>query len=161
MSYKEKKASIVPLFIIVLFNLCFAGEAGPDYKMVIYVVIWSVAEEIIYRGILLGYLIKRGELFGIIVSSSLFAVSHLLNLFGSHNLLYTVLQVIFAFFVGICYAAVTLQYKSLIPCIAAHILTNLTGIYSVGRQIKSEWIVGLGICIVIYAAYGVFLLKKS
>ena len=73
-----------------------------------------MAEEVFFRGILLKRLLPHGILFAAIASSFLFAIQH-----G------VLIQVFYAFFVGLFLCAVTYRY-GLRWAIVIHILNNLT-----------------------------------
>jgi membrane protease YdiL (CAAX protease family) len=78
-----------------------------------------IAEEILFRGILLkGLLEKSGPFTAIIISALLFAVIH----FSSQDF-------ISLFIAAFCYAFLTIKAQSILPAILAHLINNGVTIY--------------------------------
>ena len=50
---------------------------------------------------------------------------YFVNVFSSENGIYILLQVVSSFCVSVCYCAVTIRWGSVLPCILAHIMTNI------------------------------------
>lgn len=93
-------------------------------------VIPPLVEEFMFRGIILGKLRPFGDAFAIFLSSALFAVMH-----GN------IIQIPFAFMVGLALAFITIKSNSLIPAIAVHFLVNFRSVLisiSVDNKIMSE-----------------------
>ncbi len=151
----------IPLLVLPIFNICIQKEITLAFSTIIYMICVSVVEEIFFRGFMLCCLIKKSRLYGIVISSLVFAIFHFVNLFQCQNYIYVILQFICAFVVGICYAAIVVQYHSLLPCLIAHALTNITGIPSVSSVISFKEVLGLGVCIMIYTIYGIVLCRKN
>lgn len=107
-------------FLFNLFGLTLeeafiaATDPGEDAAALFYTAIFApLAEEIIYRGLLLRYLEKYGRVFAILMSAMFFAVMH-----GNPT------QGIFAFLVGILYGYIALEY-SVFWTIFLHMFNNL------------------------------------
>ena len=87
-------------------------------------------EEFFFRGYLLAYLWRkfgtRSKWIGMIVSSLLFGMFHIVNLFQGADLLYTLIQMLCACGVGLCLCVLVLKYKSIFPGIIIHFLINIT-----------------------------------
>ncbi len=122
---------ILPLFLPTLFNLISAQEIRPSFSTLILLSVAAVAEELLFRGFLLSFLSTKGRDMGIVLSSTLFALIHLANI-GELGIQSTLMQVVWAFAAGLFYAALTLRIGSILPCILAHIFTNLTSSFSTG-----------------------------
>src|SRR5699024_252494 len=73
----------------------------------------ALAEEIAFRGFLLGFLRRWGDGFAIVLSSVVFAFSHS-----------TLLQALPAFLSGLAFGYFTLVSRSLWPSVAAHLCYN-------------------------------------
>lgn len=97
-----------------------------DYKVImpsVYALIILIIEEIftglfeefIFRGIILNTLLKKfGIISAIFISSSLFGLTHLINLFDNPNLINdTMAQVFYATFIGIFFGALYLRTKNI------------------------------------------------
>lgn len=80
------------------------------------------SEEYFFRGIILKILKEDGVKYSIIASSILFGLLHASNLLGGANLLYTILQIIYALLFGLVAASIVTLHKSLTPVIIWHFL---------------------------------------
>lgn len=143
-----------PLCVIPLYNILHGTANSIDIAQSLFIAGVSVVEELYFRGFLLNLLSKRSKFNGILLSSGVFALFHAVNLFSSLDLPYTLMQILVAFVVGVCYSAVSVKSGSLIPCMIAHCLTNVTGL-------KCESIgIGLWICLVIHVWYAIWLCRR-
>lgn len=86
----------------------------------------AFVEETLYRGLILNLLLKKGIRAAILTSSLLFSLTHLLNLMGGQDLAATLLQLAYAFLVGLSLALLYVRHKTLLPLIAFHFLHNFT-----------------------------------
>lgn len=80
-------------------------------------IIPALAEEFAFRGIILGKLRKHGDAFAIFTSALLFGMMH-----GN------IVQIPFAFLVGLALAFVTVKANSLLPAIIVHFLNNFISV---------------------------------
>ena len=145
--------NLIPLLLLPGFNLLTAGRIAPDPSAVALMLSAAVTEEVFFRGFLLHFLAKRSKSAGIFLSSILFAAFHLVNLTQGTDPTYTWMQVLCAFAVGLCYSTTAISIGSLLPCIAVHFLTNITG-SSQSSQSGSET-AGLWICILVCICWGI------
>ncbi len=83
-------------------------------------------EETVYRGLILNLMLKKGIHIAVLTSSVLFSLTHLLNLVGGQDLAATLLQLAYAFLVGVSLALLYIRHKTLLPLIAFHFLHNFT-----------------------------------
>lgn len=146
--------SILPLCLLPLCNLLAVEALQISLSFVLLMLCVSIVEELFFRGTLLRFFSKQGPLVGIILSSIFFALFHGVNLLHGANPVYTVLQIACAFAVGTCYGAVMTKYHSILPCIAAHFLTNLTGATNGGQAQPLFWL-----CTAVYMGYGIWLCR--
>ena len=86
-----------------------------------------LAEEVFFRGFLLQYLRRKTFKHPVILSACLFALLHGVNLFSGYNGGYVLLQILLACICGIYWGLLSIRFHSLLPCILAHGLLNLTG----------------------------------
>jgi len=92
----------------------------------------GVFEEVLFRGLILKILLltmghtKKGIIKACLISSVLFGVVHILNIIVVGEYLPVIAQVIYAPFVGVCYAALFLRTKTLWVPILLHGLTNVS-----------------------------------
>lgn len=133
-------------------------------------------EEILFRGFILRFMLKkwgrtrRGIYLAVVLSSVIFGLLHLLNLFmGRRTLLATGSQILYGAFFGVFFTACFLRNRSIWPVIFGHFLFDLCGnldAISVGGrfgQIKEASPEGALIAILFtlpLLLYGLFILRK-
>lgn len=119
-AYLDNRAELTePIYTIYIFMIeCFST---------------AFFEEIIFRGILLILLLqklpknKKGMYMAIIISSLIFGVSHLINLFDGAVLSDTLLQVAYSFLMGLLWATVYVKSKNIWIVILLHASYNFFG----------------------------------
>lgn len=148
--------------ILVLFVLLYASV--------------GFIEEILFRGIILPLMLRkwggtrRGIYMAVLLSSSIFGLLHLINLFaGRRTLLSTVSQIVYGIFFGVYFAAVLLRNRSIWPVIFTHALFDLCGNFeavSVGgtfglvkEATLNNALVSALVCLPLLL-YGLFILRK-
>lgn len=152
----------IPAVIMELVGFA-VGFSNLNIRLILVVLFFTLAvgfaEEIYFRGFILKALEVKGIKKAILISSVIFGVTHLGNLIGGANVLYTVIQVIFAFVFGIVFAEVFYLTKSLIPVILWHFLHDFTSIIQKDPNIN-ELIVFAAIQTVILIIYAVYMWKR-
>lgn len=148
---------LAPLALMPALNLILTAGSGAAVGLSALLTALCVAavEEIFFRGFLLSFFGRRGLLPGALLSSALFAAMHLANLFSDFDRSYVLLQVLCAGASGLLYCGVAAASKSLLPCIAAHFLTNATA-FGASHDAAAPWL----ICVGIYIVYGIWLCRK-
>ena len=155
----------IPLWFFSCLNL-FSGFR-PDYPMpgLIYAAVSMAlvgfAEELIFRGFLFKAMLKDGSVkAAVIVSSVTFGLGHIMNLFTGHELIATLIQVVFAVAMGFVFTLVFYKSGSLLPGILAHSIIDVTSVLASdeGSQLANV-IVHIAV-IVISAAYCLYLAKR-
>lgn len=128
-----------PLWIIASLNL-WGGVAakyplpGQIYAIVSMALV-GFAEELIFRGFLFKAMLKDGNVkSAVIVSSITFGLGHILNLFTGHELVETIVQVVFAVAFGFIVTMAFYKSGSLLPCILSHSLTDVFSLFAKGEQ---------------------------
>jgi membrane protease YdiL (CAAX protease family) len=143
---------LIPFFIIVMLSLLTGfrdnetnvGILNILLLLIIHYIVVSLHEEFYFRGILLS-LFKDNINKAILISSFIFGAGHFVNivtaffddLILSEFLLSTLIQVIFAFIIGIVYAGTVLITKSIIPAILFHTIWNFIATITNGSTIIS------------------------
>lgn len=123
----QKRASpLLPLFLFPLCNLFLAGLSLSSFFAVLLTLCTCTVEEVFFRGFLLPHLKRKTGNRSIITVSFIFALYHLSSLFSGLPATYTGVQIFSAFSVSLYYCTLRIHCSSLIPCIAAHFLTNIT-----------------------------------
>lgn len=118
------------------FVLSFSNHGLLDSRSVIA----GIFEEIILRGVIVSVLLTRfAKKRTVLISAGLFAGLHLLNMLNpeAHGA-WVLCQVIWAFGLGIMYAYVLVEWRSLIPLIILHYLINaLVGVWFSGLNTQT------------------------
>ena len=114
------------LLVFPMCNLFTSAYLEKDPAVIVMTFSICLIEEIFFRGLLLQYLKRYGIKACVLLSSGLFALYHLGNLFVLRDVGYVLLQTVAAFSAGICYAVYVLLLDSLLPCAAAHLFVNIT-----------------------------------
>jgi membrane protease YdiL (CAAX protease family) len=110
-------------FIRSVFNI--KGELPPE-SLSLLISLPSIFEEVIFRGVLLTYLLhKYSKRKAIIFSSFGFAIIHIFNILGGRDPVWVVGQIIWAFMLGLFYGYLFVQTGSLLPNMLFHYLSNV------------------------------------
>jgi len=151
--------NLLPLLVLPLFNVVTAEGWQPEFSLAALMVSVCTLEEVFFRGFLLHTLHKKAARSAAWITAAAFSLAHSVNFIHTENWVYTLLQVFCAFAVGLHYCGITLEYGSIVPCIAAHILVNLT---DTGRISTTHgWaIYGLLVCAAVHLWCGVHLMKN-
>ncbi len=124
------------------------------------------AEETFFRGLILTTLLPTGAIRAVVLSSLLFAAPHLLNIIGGlWDPVFTIIDSIAAFGLGITFAAIRIRTGSIWPIAGIHALFDFTSLISLGgitvsAQSPQALVTTLGIGFV-FVAYGLFLLRNE
>lgn len=89
----------------------------------------ALAEELLFRGLLLHALEKDGKRTAAAVSSLCFGLVHLMNIFGGADVVGTLSQSVCAAAVGLLLAKMTLLSGSLLPCVLTHGAMNVLSLF--------------------------------
>lgn len=137
---------LIPLLILPVLNLSGTAPMNPPHYTLLMISV-CFAEELLFRGFLLSFLIRHLGRWGIFCSALAFSLLHCVNFFSDMPASYVLIQILLALFVGIYYSLVRLCCKSLYPCIIAHFLTNITASAdAISLTYTSFHIVTLTIC---------------
>ena len=133
----------------------------------VYAFIIAVAEESIFRGIILQTLLPKGVLQALFLSTLIFALLHVSNLFVGLPWTYVSGQVLFTFGDGLAYAVMRVRTGSIWPAILLHCLTDFGALVATGggTGIKApslliSLLTGGSICLV-YIIYAAIALRYS
>lgn len=130
---KRDIAWLMPFLIFPVVNIClkeYQTVLQNSWIMFILMLFTVFLEELLFRGYLFVYLSDkfaiRNKWIGMVVSSVLFGLFHIVNLFQGADILYTMIQMLCAFGVGLCLCVLVSKYKSIFPGVIVHYLINIT-----------------------------------
>ncbi|MGM0410668.1 MAG: CPBP family intramembrane glutamic endopeptidase [Bacillota bacterium] len=132
-SYKkinmDNKHIYIPLLILAFMPLFTGISSDLTLRKILYLMSYmalvAFVEEIIFRGIILKILLKKGLMKAIFGSSILFSLSHLLNTLQVNNLFSIMSQTIYALIIGIILAMIVIKTNNIIIAIVFHYLNNI------------------------------------
>lgn len=133
---------LLPLLILPAMNLYTGGTVAPLRDILLMICI-SIAEEMLFRGYILSAFVRRLGFWGIPGSALIFALTHCANLLSGAPVFYVLTQMQLAFFAGTYYSLVKLRFRSLLPCIAAHFLTNITA--GSGNVLPNQYLIPIAL----------------
>lgn len=149
------------LTVFIAWGALSSSTVGSSiFFFAIYAFIIAVAEESIFRGIILQTLLPKGVLQALFLSSLIFALLHISNLFAGWPWTYVSGQVLITFGDGLAYAVMRVRTGSIWPAILLHCLADFGAFAATGGTgIKApslliSLLAGGSICLVdiIYAA---------
>lgn len=152
----------LPAILIELIGL-FAGFENNTVKYVLVALFMTLAvgfaEEIYFRGIILRTLEGLGYKKAIIISALIFAVTHIGNVLGGADVMLTLIQISYAFIIGIVFAQLFIITKSLYPVILWHFVHDFLCYIQKEPDTKTTIIIG-GLQVIILIVYSVILWRK-
>lgn len=166
----EGKASdylfFIPAFILATGNLWGGfGIAYDGVKQVFAVVsmlLIGFVEELIFRGFLFRYLLKKDPVpVAISISAVTFGIGHIVNLFTGQASLETVIQIVFAIAWGFLFTFMFYKSGSLVISVIVHSLVDVFSKFSSPSKSTTTAYVYVGATIVISAAYCLYLSGKK
>lgn len=142
------------LGIVLLANvpyLFLGGKINIAYAVVSSIFV-GIMEELIFRSFLCRFIEEKlGVKMAIIISSVLFGAIHLINL-GDVQLIYAILQIVYAVAIGVAFSIVFFMTKSILSCIAVHAIVDLLGSFSTEPILTIE-IIGTVLCCMVAVYY--------
>lgn len=155
----------IPLWLLSCMN--FLSGFQPDYPVpglfyaAISMALVGFAEELIFRGFLFKAMLKDGNVkAAVIVSSVTFGMGHIINLFTGHELIATLIQVVFAVAMGFVFTLVFYKSGSLLPGILAHSFIDVTSVLASDEGSQSVNLIVHIVIIAISVAYSLYLAKR-
>ncbi|WOA61691.1 CPBP family intramembrane glutamic endopeptidase [Bacillus mycoides] len=117
---------VLVLLVILLGNKGLNTTSVSDLFFMFIMQFFVVAfiEEIFFRGFMLKMLFSKGIKKSILISSFLFGITHLLQLIGGQSIEDTILQIIYAFLVGLVLSLLIVNKQSIIITIIFHAFNN-------------------------------------
>ncbi|WP_347552946.1 CPBP family intramembrane glutamic endopeptidase (plasmid) [Pseudalkalibacillus hwajinpoensis] len=117
---------MVVLTLLLIGNDGISVSSVSELLLVLGTQILVVAfiEEMVFRGFMINILISKGFKVAVITSSFLFALTHSLQLLGGQSIEDTLLQITYAFFIGMVLSLLVVNNQSIIIAITFHDLNN-------------------------------------
>ena len=158
----KKYLYFIPLLLIVSVNLWNGINVNHAPGKIIFYMLSMVnigfLEEIIFRGFLFKMMAKDNLKSAIIVSSITFGLGHIVNLLNGADLVPTLMQICYAVALGYLFVIIFYKSKSLVPCIAAHIVIDVLSVFNVENSL-SLYIIPVFL-IVVSVGYAVYINKR-
>lgn len=152
----------LPAILIEVVGL-FVGFDNNTVKYILIALFMTIAvgfaEEIYFRGIILRTLEVLGSKKAIIISALIFGVTHIGNVIGGADVMQTLIQISYAFIIGIVFAQLFIITKSLYPVILWHFVHDFLCYLQKEPDTKTTIIIG-GLQVIILLVYSVVLWKK-
>jgi membrane protease YdiL (CAAX protease family) len=137
---KKDVGWLMPLLSFPFANMYLQGNQAMlqnSWIMFLLILLTVFMEELLFRGYLLVYLFEEcgidNKSIGMIISSVLFGMFHIVNLFQGADILYTMIQMLCACGIGLCLCVLVSQYKSIFPGTIVHYLINITS-FDMGKS---------------------------
>ena len=132
---------IVISLVLIVYNVIVNYDSITSkkiFEILMDATLAGVGEELIFRKILLGFMLKKNEdkyITYIIICAALFGVVHLSNLFYGAPVVDVICQVISASMAGIMFGFVYYNSRSFILCALIHTLYDIAALMStIGGQ---------------------------
>ena len=144
----------LPCLLVALVNFPFASLISGEMHIIrmdlmvvyiIYVISIALIEEIVFRGILLflclDYLrnAKLKYFFATLISTTIFALFHLTNIFAGMSPLDVLLQVGYTFLIGGMFAVMMLKTNNVWLCVIIHALFDFGGLLAFEIADGNPW----------------------
>lgn len=157
----------IPLILLSSVNLWFGVKMNmtliSSMLYALTMILAGVIEEILFRGMLYKEMAESNEKSAMIVSSLLFGVGHIVNLFNGSGaeLVSNMCQVVYAVSVGFMFVILFKRCKSIIPCIITHSLLNALSTFS-NEEMANKFIIPVSLFMVVVSLlYSIYLSKKK
>jgi len=136
----KKYLYFIPLLLIVSVNLWNGINVNHAPGKIIFYMLSMVnigfLEEIIFRGFLFKMMAKDNLKSAIIVSSITFGLGHIVNLLNGADFVPTLMQICYAVALGYLFVIIFYKSKSLVPCIATHIVIDVLSVFNVENSLS-------------------------
>ncbi|MDQ0272127.1 CPBP family intramembrane glutamic endopeptidase [Cytobacillus purgationiresistens] len=127
---KSNLLLIFPLFLVLL--IIFFGNKGLNtssisdliYMFFMQLLIVAFIEETFFRGMIYKLLLGKGAKLAVLISSLLFGITHSLQLLGGQSIEDTLVQIAYAFLVGLVLSLLIVHQQSILITISFHGLNN-------------------------------------
>ncbi len=147
----KKTLYFLPLLLLATVNLWRGAvmrfSLGDTIFYVLSMLAIGMIEEILFRGFLLKAMLRDSEKWAVIVSSLTFGLGHIVNLLNGAEFLPTMLQIIYAFAIGLMLSMIIIRTNNIIPCCIFHGVFNSLSAF--GNQSGQTITYKVVVCIII------------
>lgn len=157
----------VPLLLIASVNIWFGVRMNMSiFESTLYaltMIFAGIIEEILFRGMLYKEMAENNKNRALIVSSLLFGVGHIVNLFNGSGaeLVSNMCQVIYAVSVGFMFVMLFKKSGSILPCIVTHSLLNVLSTFN-NEEKANKYIIPVSLFMVVVSVlYSIYLYRKK
>lgn len=159
----------IPPCLPIILTIVFAGIGYPGMARIVLFFLLAFAvgfvEEVFFRGLMVRALLLRGRWQAVIISSLFFGIAHLFNLAGGANLAATLLQVVYAFAIGLMFAALAVRTQTILPLIVIHGLIDFFGFLALNSTVVTMGVSTFTFVttageIVAYLVYSIILMRQ-
>jgi membrane protease YdiL (CAAX protease family) len=168
---RRKLLAYLPLVCLPVAVVATSGFKAAHASQVVgfatFTVMVGFAEEGLLRGVVLRALLPGGMMRAAILSSLLFGIGHLLNIWQGASPATTVVQVLYSTLLGIGFAGARLYSGTIWPAIAVHAFTDFVDVASRGFVLAPPQSLTLARALVpivvtgLYAVYGGWLVRRT
>ena len=149
---------LLVLVVMLIGNRGLNIDSMPDLIFMFIMQLFVVAfiEETFFRGFMLKALLAKGVFKAVLITSILFGVTHSLQLLGGQSMEATILQILYAFLVGLVLSLLIMHEQSILITIAFHGLNNFLSFMAREESpLFTTYVI-----IAILLAYSIFLWKS-
>ncbi len=167
----RKYLAYLPLLFLPIVVVVISGFKSASSSTVIWFALYTLmvgfAEEGLLRGVVLRAMLPSGVTRAVLVSSLIFGLAHLINIWQGHSASTVIIQIIYVTLLGIGFAGARLYTGTIWPAIVIHALIDFVDFASRGFVLtlpQTITLTGVIFTIVItslYALYGWWLLRRT
>lgn len=156
----------IPLLLLELTPLivygpsAFNGSIGLYASTLLFTIVVGFNEELYFRGLVIGFLHSKGPKAAVVGSAIIFGILHAVNALNGRNLWEVLLQVSFAFLVGLALALIVSITKSLWVGILWHTVHNFIS-YSTEAVVDQTALIVVSVQVLILLVYSIAMWKSG
>lgn len=156
----------LPMIIIALSNLRYGIHINNSWEQIVYISLEALgvgfAEEILFRSFLMKAIInKKSATAAIIISSTVFGIIHIFNLFYGADTITTLAQVVYATALGLMFSIFFYKTNNILPCVICHSIINMTNTFLPSYLSNEQLYIGWIIIIIPAVFYSWYLYKTK
>lgn len=123
----------VPMVIVALGNLRYGIHINHSWLQIVFISLKMLgvgfAEEILFRSFLIRAIMNKSSTAAVIISSIVFGMIHIFNLFYGADVTITLTQVVYATALGLMWSMFFYKTNNILPCVICHSIINVTSTF--------------------------------